>query len=247
MSLFRAFRVEQTDPARFYGALADDAVDQLLRFTALAGEVVLDVGGGPGYFGEAFERAGASYAAVDADLGELSARGHAPPRAVLGSGTALPVRSGVVDVTYSSNVLEHVAEPWTMADEMLRVTRPGGLVYLSYTNWLSPHGGHETGAWHYLGGDYARRRYCRTRGREPKNRYGESLFPVSVTAGLHWGRARARSGHAVLVDAFPRYHPWWAAGVVRVPGLREFATWNLVLVLRRTGVPMDPRGKTGGC
>jgi len=31
----------------------------------------------------------------------------------------------------------------------------------------------------------------------------------------------------------PRYHPRWARGILRVPGLREVATWNLVLVVRK--------------
>lgn len=247
MALFRDFRVEQTDPDRFYGALAADSVDQLSRFTALQDQRVLDVGGGPGYFADAFAAAGAQYLAIDADAGELSARGEPGPGTVLGSGMALPVRTAGVDVCYSSNVLEHVPEPWRMADEMLRVTRPDGTVFLSFTNWLGPHGGHETAPWHYVGGFRARRRYLSTHGHEPKNRFGESLFAVSVGAALAWARGRASSGHVELVAAFPRYHPWWAAGVVRVPGLRELVTWNLVLVLRRTGVPMSPRGKGSGC
>src|SRR6266700_2024506 len=47
--------------------------------------------------------------------------------------------------------LEHVPDPMGLAEEMIRVTRPGGLVYLSYTNWYSPWGGHEMSPWHYLG------------------------------------------------------------------------------------------------
>ena len=63
---------------------------------------------------------------------------------------------------------------------MLRVTRSGGLVFISYTVWFGPWGGHETAPWHFLGGMRARRRYARVHGHEPKNRYGESLFPVTV-------------------------------------------------------------------
>ena len=130
---------------------------------------------------------------------------------MLGSGTALPFRDGSVDVTYSSNVLEHVAEPERMADEMVRVTRSGGLVFLSYNNWLAPNGGHETAPWHYLGGRRARARYRSRTGREPKNRFGESLFAVSVGAALRWARGRR---DVELVAALPRYHPWWARWVV---------------------------------
>ena len=244
LRLLRAYRAEQTDPDHFYSALAADSVAQLAHFVPLEGRTVLDVGGGPGYFGAAFREAGARYIAVDADVGELSVPGGGAAGSVLGSGLALPVRTGVVDVAYSSNVLEHVPDPWRMADEMLRVTRPGGTVFLSYTSWYSPHGGHETGPWHYLGGHVARRRYARTRGAEPKNRYGETLFRVTVAGGLRWARRSEQCGLAHVVAAFPRYHPWWAAGVVRVPAVRELLTWNLALVLRRTGRVDLPRAGT---
>jgi SAM-dependent methyltransferase len=230
VELLRAFRVEQTDPDRFYGLLARDSVRQVGQYVSLAGRTVLDVGGGPGYFAAEFGRAGACYLAVDSDLGEMSARGSPGARTVLGSGTALPVRSAAVDVCYSSNVLEHVAQPERMAAEMLRVTRPGGTVFLSYTTWLSPWGGHETAPWHYLGGELAARRYVRRYGREPKNRYGRSLFPLSAARMLRWARARS---DADLVAALPRYHPSWAHWLVRVPAVREVALWNLLLVLRR--------------
>jgi SAM-dependent methyltransferase len=229
--LFRAFLVEQTDPDLFYGTLAADSVRQLAGFTELAGRTVLDVGGGPGYFADAFRGAGAHYLGLDPDVGELSARGGTiEPGMIRASGTALPVRTSSVDVCYSSNVLEHVSRPWLMLDEMVRVTRPGGIVFASYTPWFSPWGGHETAPWHFLGGHRAARRYARRTGHEPKNRFGTSLFPVTVAAGL---RAGAHRADADLVRALPRYHPWWAHWVLRVPGLREVVSWNLVLVLRK--------------
>lgn len=228
--LFRAFLLEQSDPDHFYRTLAADSVAQVGSFADLDGAVVLDVGGGPGYFKDGFAAAGARYVAVDSDLGELSTRGAPDPGSVIGDGMALPVRDGAVDVCYSSNVLEHVERPWQMAEEMLRVTRPGGVVYCSFTIWFGPWGGHETSPWHYLGGHRAARRYERRHGRPPKNRFGESLFAVSVTDALRWARG---TPHGELVAAFPRYHPWWAQPVVRIPMLRELVTWNLAVVLRR--------------
>jgi SAM-dependent methyltransferase len=142
----------------------------------------------------------------------------------------LPFRDGSVDVCYSSNVLEHVVDPWQMAGEMVRVTRPGGLVFISYTTWFGPWGGHETSPWHYLGGRRARRRYARRHGHEPKNKYGESLFAVTVAEGLRWAR---RQDAAEVVHVLPRYNPWWSRWLLRVPVVREVITWNLVLVLRR--------------
>ncbi|MEU0566678.1 class I SAM-dependent methyltransferase [Nonomuraea sp. NPDC005983] len=227
--LFRAFRSEQSDGRGYYTTLARDTAAQLSRYVDLDGRTVLDVGGGPGFFATEFRRHGARCVCVDVDAGELAGQG-APSGGLLGSALDLPVRTSAVDVCFSSNVLEHVAEPWRMAAEMVRVTRPGGLVFLAYTNWLSPWGGHETSPWHYLGGDRAARKYQDKYGKPPKNRYGQSLYPVSVAQGLRWAASHPQ---ADLVDALPRYLPWWCRPVLKAPIVREFATWNLVLVLRK--------------
>jgi SAM-dependent methyltransferase len=233
VDLFRAFLVEQTDPDRFYQALAADSVAQLGRYVPLAGSLVLDVGGGPGYFASAFAGAGARYVRLEPeahDMAGATSDGRAGVGALRASGMELPVRTSSVDVCYSSNVLEHVPQPRRMLDEMVRVTRPGGTIFVSFTPWWSPWGGHETAPWHYLGGEYARRRYHRRTGREPKNRLGHSLYPFSAGAALAWARG---AREVVTVDVLARYHPWWAQWIVRVPVAREVLSWNLALVLRR--------------
>lgn len=234
VQLFRAFRVEQTDPDRFYQALATDSVALVRRWSPLTGEVVLDIGGGPGYFADAFAGAGARYAGLEPDAGELTARGSVGRNTVRGSGLELPVADDSVDVCFSSNVLEHVPDPRRMAEEMLRVTRPGGVLFLSWTPWLSPWGGHETSPWHFLGGRRAADRYARRHGRRPKNDVGRSLFPCPVGPMVRWVREAEAAGRAEVLDVFPRYHPWWAHWVMSVPGLREVVSWNAVIVLRTT-------------
>lgn len=230
ISLFRAFRKEQSEPAVFYGALAADSALHLAQYAELRGARMLDVGGGPGYFRDAFTRSGATYFSLDADVGELSGLGAIDSRTVIGSGMALPFADAAFDICYSSNVLEHVEDPWRMADEMVRVTRPGGITFISYTVWFGPHGGHETAPWHYLGGARARARYRRKHGREPKNRFGESLFRVTVAEGVRWARRRE---DVEVLDLLPRYNPRSTYWMLRVPLLRELVTWNLVIVLRR--------------
>ena len=228
--LLRAFRLEQSDPGYFYSLLASDTIAQVRSYAGLEGATVIDVGSGAGFFTTALRAAGARCVGVDCDAGEMAATGAPPPGSIQGSALELPFRSGSADVCFSSNVLEHVPEPWRMADEMVRVTRPGGVIYLSFTNWLSPWGGHETSPWHYLGGHWAARRYEQHYGKPPKNRFENGLYAVSISAALGWARAHA---DVEILDALPRYHPRWAKAVIRVPGLREVATWNLVLMLRR--------------
>jgi SAM-dependent methyltransferase len=234
LRLLSEFRFEQRDPARFYGALAEDTaamVADLWRAAtgaAPAGRTVIDVGGGPGYFAAAFADAGLTYIGVEPDPAEMHAGPiHDSAATVRASGTALPFADASVDICLSSNVAEHVAAPWRLGGEMLRVTKPGGLAVLSYTVWLGPFGGHETGLWHYLGGARAAARYTRKHGQAPKNNYGSSLFAVSAAEGLQWARATG-----AMLGAFPRYHPRWAWWMVKVPLLREFVVSNLVLVLQ---------------
>jgi SAM-dependent methyltransferase len=230
--LFRLFLAEQSDPERFYAGLAEDAVRQVAEHTELGGLTVVDVGGGGGWFTTAFRARGAHCYLFEPDLAELYLRTSAPTGAVVADGFWLPVRDGGADVAFSSNVLEHVRDPVGLIEEMIRATRPGGLVYLSYTNWYSPWGGHEMSPWHYLGPGYAERRYVRRYRREPKHECGVNLFPVHVGPMLRALRARP---DIEIVEARPRYYPRWCRSLVRLPGLREVATWNLMLIMRRVG------------
>lgn len=214
--LLSDFKYEQTRPDIFYGHLAADTVSLIAAVwrgatasdkktanhpnrpsngRSLAGTRVLDVGGGPGYFGVAFSEADAEYFTCEPDVGEMAAAGIKLQSSVRGSGLDLPFLDDSFDITYSSNVAEHVPDPWRMADEMLRVTKPGGIVIYSYTVWLGPFGGHETGLWeHYVGGEFAARRYRRRHGKEPKNRWGESLFDVSAADGVRYGWSTEGAG-----------------------------------------------------
>jgi SAM-dependent methyltransferase len=222
----------------------------------------VDVGGGAGYFTEAFSAAGARCMLVEPEAGEPDhgeelpdpasgatsaedlaeaarrerhrravAPGRlAPGRTIAGDGNRLPLADGTVDLAFSSNVLEHVPEPGRFLDEMVRVTRPGGIIYVSFTAWYSPWGGHETAPWHYLGGRRAARRYERHHGRAPSNLFGSSLFACHVGPTLRMAR---RHRGVDVVSALPRYYPDWMRWIVEVPVVREVATWNLLLVLRR--------------
>ena len=153
-----------------------------------------------------------------------------PGGTMAGDGMALPLPDDVADLVFSSNVLEHVRDPARFIDEAVRVTRPGGQVYLSFTVWWSPWGGHETSPWHLLGGKYAMRRYTKRNGHPPKNVYGESLFALHVSTVMKLVKERT---DAELIVAEPRYFPTWARFIVHVPVVRELVTWNLAVLLEK--------------
>jgi SAM-dependent methyltransferase len=230
VELFSAFRTEQSDPERFYRLIADDTLSLVLSHRGVEGLTVVDVGGGPGHYARAFREAGARCILVDVDLDEIRARGADARDTVVGTAAQMPLPDASVDLVFSSNMLEHVRDPDQVRDELARVLKPGGLFVLSYTNWLSPWGGHETSPWHYLGGRYAARRYRRKHGDSPKNEFGRTLFAISIADGLQWAR---RSADLRLIEERPRYLPGWTRFVLRVPGVREIVTWNLWQVFEK--------------
>jgi SAM-dependent methyltransferase len=230
LALLRGFRHEADNPHDFYCFLAEDTVAQVQRYTLVDGAIAVDVGGGPGYVADAFKNAGAECFVVDPAPSELTLHGRQARRAFIADGCLLPIRDRSVDISVSSNVIEHVRDPKQFLTELVRVVKPAGLTWLSFTNWYSPWGGHETSPWHYLGGSRAVRHYERREGRQPKNCYGESLFPLHIHTVLSWARTWPE---VQLVDAYPRYYPSWTRPLVEIPGLREVATWNLAIVLRR--------------
>src|SRR5579872_6176142 len=69
--LLKLFRLEQTDPERFYASLAEDTVHQVAEYQDLGGLTVVDVGGAGGWFTAAFRARGAHCYLVEPDTEQL--------------------------------------------------------------------------------------------------------------------------------------------------------------------------------
>jgi SAM-dependent methyltransferase len=228
IGLWRLFRNEREDPEPFYGLLAAElAADLDRRHGPLAGQELLDLGCGPGWYTRALRDRGARVVPVDNSADELGA---APVEgALLADARALPFADASADGVVCSNLLEHTPDAAAVLAEIERVLRPGGWAYVSWTNWYSPHGGHDMSPYHLLGPRLGPRLYERLHGPPGKNAYGDGLWPVHIGPTLR--AVRARPGLRITAVE-PRYWPrlrW----IVRVPGLREVATWNCVIRLER--------------
>lgn len=227
LELFQLFLAEQHDPIPFHQRLSREAVADIPA--DLDGAVVVDLGCGPGHYTRALRERGALVVPADLDAAEFQLPGGPPGGEIVANGMYLPFPDESVDGLLCSNMLEHTPDPGAILAEMERVVKPGGWIWLSFTNWYSPWGGHDISPFHYLGPRLGLKTYRRVAKKEPKNVPLSSLYPLHIGSTLKLLRSHPS---LQVLKAVPRYYPsqrW----ILRVPVVREIATWNLLLIMRR--------------
>lgn len=105
---------------------------------------VLDVGCGPGVMADTVRRRGFLYVGVDASPAMIrSARERSSEAGRLEFGiadiAALPFATGCFGAVLCMGVLEYLDDAEGAVDEMVRATRPGGLVVMTLPNSASPY------------------------------------------------------------------------------------------------------------
>lgn len=136
---------------------------------------------------------------------------------------------GLYDLVICSNVLEHIPRSERLINAADRLLRPGGKLYLSWTNWLSPWGGHDYSPFHYLGPRCGHLVFDRIVGKHRTHTPHVSLFPTSIGGTL---KLIKRNRKLIVLRVVPRYYPSLAF-ITRIPFAREFLTWNCVILLEK--------------
>jgi len=110
--------------------------DWLLGFVS-AGDRVLDLGCGDGWFAAALTATGAQVTMADVAEGALRRARVAAPEAgavLLAEDAPLPFGDGSFDLAWCGETLEHVADVAGLAAELRRVLRPGGTLLVTTPN-----------------------------------------------------------------------------------------------------------------
>ncbi len=115
-------------------ARAEALAERLGSLLALrGGERVLDVGCGAGALAYAVAPVAREVVAVDSDASMVEvARANAPAnvRVELADGERLPFDDGEFDVAATLRTLHHTLHPGRLVAELVRVTKPGGIVFV---------------------------------------------------------------------------------------------------------------------
>jgi SAM-dependent methyltransferase len=219
------------DDPDFYELQARDAVGWLARngLPLLPQTRVLDLGCGHGILGCELSKRGCDVWFADAEDVLQTTASRARFMQINIDQEELSTL-GRFDWVICSNVYEHLSQPWQFLEQVPDILNPDGYLYLSWTNWLSPWGGHEFSPFHYLGPRRGPRLYDRIIGRPRIHTPYVDLFPTYIGQTLRHLRKHPR---LQVLKVVPRYYPE-LAWVTRIPLLREFITWNCALLLQRT-------------
>lgn len=123
-----------------------------LRIGSVGGKKILDCGSGIGGTAIVFADSGADVTGVEVERelhdiaikqGEFS---KSKAKFILYDGNVLPLNDHSFDSAISVSVLEHTSDPKLYINEILRVLKPGGKLYLAFPNRLWPKETH-TGLW----------------------------------------------------------------------------------------------------
>lgn len=121
-------------PQAVYDRLAAAAFERVGIASRLPGAQALDAGAGTGAATRLLLCAGATVTAVDISpfmLAELRRQTDCRAAAVVGDIAAIPLRPASYDVAIACFVLNHLSNPATGLSELVRVTRPAGLVLVT--------------------------------------------------------------------------------------------------------------------
>lgn len=214
------------DDAGFYNLQSRDAVHWMRKWGFRPGPDVhaLDLGAGHGLLGLELKRQGCLVTFAD-ESNQLLPELQGSPFHQINLDRDSPATLGQYDLLVCSNVLEHLTHPKELVQVLPDLLKTGGHFFLSWTNWLSPWGGHEFSPFHFLGTKRGPALFDKLIGRPRKHNPYENLFPTYIGQTLGW--IRSVEGLQVQKVA-PRYYPELRF-ITAIPVLREFVCWNCVI------------------
>jgi len=221
-------RFQHGNNADFYLLQTEDAIHWIEQTGVVFDETltVLDLGCGHGVFGSQLVKRGCEVTFADAENWLLPEINPADFRQINIDRDDITTL-GKYDLVICSNVLEHLSNPGNFIAAIDNLLRVNGKLYLSWTNWLSPWGGHEFSPFHYLGTRRGYLLYDKLVGRQRKHTTYENLFPTYIGSTLRMIRQHP---NLRVVKIAPRYYPELAF-MMHIPIVREFLAWNCVLLL----------------
>lgn len=224
--LLRYFK--HRDDSDFYLMQAEDAIRWLVNSgISLTPETrALDLGCGHGVFGRELKKRGCQVTFADQANYLYPELKSSPFKPVDIDNDNLSTL-GEYDLVICSNVFEHLARPDKFLAQCTSMLAKNGRLYLSWTNWLSPFGGHDYALYHYFGPRFGRWMKFKLTGKWSFHVPYAGLYPTYIGPTI---RKLKQSPTVKILKMASRYYTEFSF-VVRIPLLREFLAWNCALLI----------------
>lgn len=224
-----ARHLRHRDDAVFYLMQATAAIEWIARHGGRVGPgaKILDLGCGHGVFGnELLKRAcdvtfSDDHCAVNPEIKNTKF-------IEFNIDTDAISKVGKYDLVICSNVLEHLSKPDVFLKTAHEMLLPDGMLYLSWTNWLSLWGGHEFSPFHYLGTRRGHLIFDKVTGKQRKHTPYVNLYPTYIGSVMKLIR---QDTQLKIQYVAPRYFTEFGF-IMHIPLVREFLAWNCAMLLK---------------
>lgn len=225
-----ARHLKHKDDPVFYQMQAIDAIRwlEVKKVNLGTSTRVLDLGCGHGVFGAELVKKGCQVTFSDEESTLLPEIKDAP-YLKFNIDCEDAAKLGTYDLVVCSNVYEHLSKPKEFIASAHKMLAPGGQLYLSWTNWLSPWGGHEFSPFHYFGTTRGHLIFDRFTGRTRKHTPFKNLFPTYIGSTL---KMIAENKELHVISVAPRYYTEFGF-LMHIPVVREFFAWNCAMLIGR--------------
>jgi ubiquinone/menaquinone biosynthesis C-methylase UbiE len=142
-----------------------------------------------------------------------------------------PFEDNSFDFVFSCSLIEHVKDPKKMMDEIKRVLKPNGLLYLSFPPFYSPVGGHYFKPFHYFGEKIAVELTKIFKHSVNADSYSKGFgsFGLYIRKIGSVRRLIKKEGFSII-DYWARYPSW--SFIAKIPILNEILTWHVCFLCK---------------
>jgi SAM-dependent methyltransferase len=242
LTLYRLAR-SRLDSVTAYQAFQRFQGELLVRYLTdqgvpIAGRSVLDLGSGLGGYSQALLDHGAQILGLD--LAPEKIDGSLP--LIRADASRVPLAEARFDLVICASLIEHLASPQDLLDEIWRLLRPGGMLYLSFPPFYTPIGGHQFSPYHLLGERIALR-IARARHMYKDKGWLQESYPAAPASFSEawgaWGLYPLTIGRVERIlksadwEIMDRSTRWLPVDLSGLPFLREFLTWHVQFLCRK--------------
>jgi len=160
---------------------------------------------------------------------------------IIGNANITPFQEEQFDLIICASLIEHISNPQVLLEEIFRILKTSGYIYISFPPFYSINGGHDFTPFHYFGKNFGVKLSKFFAKLLNRKRFGK---PVIIqkdfeTAFGNWGlyvmtikkmRNLINNSNFQIIDQSTK---WLPVNFSKMPFFGEFLTWHVQFILKK--------------